>query len=73
MSQKGHQDTFLRLRLSARYRFSQGTLAGTRGKGARRADSGRSRECNGAAGVDPLRIFGAADGSDSPCPDSVTA
>jgi hypothetical protein len=27
----GHQDAFLRPRLSARYRFSQGTLAGTPG------------------------------------------
>jgi hypothetical protein len=30
---KGHQDAFLRPRLSARYRFSQGTLAGTHGNG----------------------------------------
>ena len=29
----GHQDAFLRPRLSARYRFSQATLAGTRGNG----------------------------------------
>ena len=29
----GHQDTFLRPRLSARYRFSQGTFARTRGNG----------------------------------------
>jgi hypothetical protein len=29
----GHQDAFLRPRLSARYRLSQGTLAGTRGNG----------------------------------------
>ena len=29
----GHQDAFLRPRLSARYRFSQGTLAGMWGKG----------------------------------------
>ena len=28
-----HQDAFLQPRLSARYRFSQGTLAGTRGNG----------------------------------------
>ena len=28
-----HQDAFLGPRLSARYRFSQGTLAGTRGNG----------------------------------------
>jgi hypothetical protein len=27
----GHQNAFLRPRLSARYRFSQGTLAGTPG------------------------------------------
>ena len=29
----GHQDAFLRPRLSARYRFHQGILAGTRGNG----------------------------------------
>ena len=29
----GHEDAFLRPRLSARYRSSQGTLAGARGKG----------------------------------------
>ena len=29
----GHEDAFPRPRLSARYRFSQGTLAGTRGNG----------------------------------------
>jgi hypothetical protein len=29
----GHEDAFLRLRLSARYRFSEGTLAGTQGNG----------------------------------------
>ena len=28
-----HQDAFLRPRLSVGYRFSQGTLAGTRGNG----------------------------------------
>src|SRR5215831_12198470 len=33
MTASGHQDAFLPPRLSARYRFSQGTLAGTRGKG----------------------------------------
>jgi len=29
----GHEDAFLRPRLDARYRFSKGTLAGTRGNG----------------------------------------
>ena len=29
----GHQDAFLGPRLSARYRFSQGILAGARGNG----------------------------------------
>ena len=29
----GHQDAFLRSRLSVRYRFSQGTFAGTRCNG----------------------------------------
>ena len=29
----GHQDAFLRSRLSVRYRFSQGTFAGTRWNG----------------------------------------
>ena len=29
----GHEDAFLRPRLNARYRFSKGTLAGTRGNG----------------------------------------
>ena len=40
----GHQDTFLRPRLSARFRFSQGTLAVTRGNGrdAPIAEIGRS-------------------------------
>jgi hypothetical protein len=33
MSAKGHEDAFPRPRLSARYRFSQGTFAGTRGNG----------------------------------------
>jgi len=33
MAEKGHQLAFLRPRLSARYQFSQGTLAGTRGNG----------------------------------------
>jgi len=31
MTALGHQDAFLRPRLSGRYRFSQGTLAGTPG------------------------------------------
>src|SRR4029077_15513272 len=33
MAAKGHEDAFLRPRLSARCRFSQGTFAGTRGNG----------------------------------------
>ena len=33
MTAMGHEDAFLRPRLSARYRFIQGTLAGTRGNG----------------------------------------
>jgi hypothetical protein len=33
MAEKGHQDAFLPPRLSARYRFSQETFAGTRGNG----------------------------------------
>jgi len=33
MAGVGHQDAFLGPRLSARYRFSQGTLAGARGNG----------------------------------------
>ena len=33
MTGVGHEDAFLRPRLNARYRFSKGTLAGTRGNG----------------------------------------
>ena len=33
MTPTGHEDAFLRPRLNARYRFSKGTLAGTRGNG----------------------------------------
>ena len=33
MAGMGHEDAFLRPRLNARYRFSKGTLAGTRGNG----------------------------------------
>ena len=36
MATLGDQDVFLRPRLSARYRFSQGTLAGTRATGETR-------------------------------------
>ena len=33
MAAMGHEDAFLRPRLNARYYFSKGTLAGTRGNG----------------------------------------
>ena len=33
MTPLGHEDSFLRPRLDARYRFSKGTLADTRGNG----------------------------------------
>jgi hypothetical protein len=33
MAAQGHQGAFLRPRLSGRYRFTQGTLVGTRGNG----------------------------------------
>ena len=57
MAGLGHEDLFPPYRSNARCPFSQGTLAETHGKRARRADSGRSREHHRPAQVDPKATF----------------
>ena len=57
----GHEDAFPQPRLSARYRFSQGTFAGTRGNGRDApipADRGVTIEALESTLSSPLRLTG---------------